>query len=164
MSMEDFMEQMYEVIEGIVMMNIQYIIERNIIEEMEKSFNASKIARTLDVETDFDGDKFEVSVGGINYMFFLNDGVKMQPMKWLVGKTIPFKKIGDKVIVVTNGEADFFRKITNETFDKPSQYNKTGKKFWHPGLEAKKFIQAGIDNSLDDVIEMFTEFKEMLGA
>jgi len=122
---------------------------------------------------DIFADERTKTPGGTSYLVYQEYGVATQKMSWLIGKTIPWKVIaggqrvnprtGTVVQGVTRvkfagrgsrywGDKDTqFSTITEATFTKPSKYNPTGYKYWHPGFKGRGFWQSGILNGLEEV-------------
>ena len=112
---------------------------------------------------------------GVSYLVYQEHGVSTQPMRWLVGKTIPWKVVagaqrtnprtGTIVQGVTRvkfagrgskhwGDDDTqFTTITEATFSKPSEFNPTGYRWWHPGYPGKKFFRDGIIAGVKEAAE-----------
>ena len=158
--MEELLLEYMENMKTLMYVKIEGIIRQSIIAALKRTgLKTGKIPNGLDVEVREEGDNLVCEVSGYSYMFNLNEGVDAQPMVWLKGKTIPFKKVGDKLIV-TSDEPDFFRRVGEKTFDKPSKYNPLGQ-FWHTGIEDHKFIEKGIVDSEVEIAELMKEFADI---
>ena len=153
------------------------------------------------IEYEVKGNAVEIFANDrAKYLVYQEHGVSTQPMRWLIGKTIPWTliqgarinpKTGNNVFGVTrvvyagegtryqspsvggtsaetkkltgthsqrmqkirkgstyeegslNGEVGFST-ITEATFTRPSRFNPTGYKFWHPGYPGKGFFRDGM--------------------